>query len=188
MLEGITVELDTLASFPDLPQAVEEAMTFEENARRKAVHYSTLTGLITLADDSGLEVDVLSGEPGVHSARYAGADGDEAANNAKLVRKLRGVPMERRTARFRCVVALAYGKDVIAVAHGAIEGVIVDEARGRNGFGYDPHFLVPEFGVTTAEMPREQKNRISHRGRALLAIRPAIERVFNEGSVAGAEE
>lgn len=188
LLEGLAVEVETLASFPDVPPAVEDAETFEGNARRKALHYAKITGLVTLADDSGLEVDVLNGEPGVRSARYAGTEGDDATNNAKLIRNLRDVPLERRTARFRCVMALAKPGEVVAVAAGEVEGLIVDDRRGENGFGYDPHFLVPEFGMTTAEMPPGRKNRISHRGRALRAIRPAIERLFAVPSVAGEDE
>jgi XTP/dITP diphosphohydrolase len=149
------------------------------------LHYAALTGCWTLADDSGLEVDALRGEPGVHSARYAGPGCDAAANNAKLVRKLSDMPPGQRMARFRCVIALASPEEVLAMASGALRGVIVDEARGAGGFGYDPHFFVPEYGTTTAEMSPEQKNRISHRGQALQAVRPAIERLLAGSSVDG---
>lgn len=159
-----------LNEFPDVPEAVEDGSTFRENALRKAAFYSQQTGLIALADDSGLEVDALSGEPGVHSAYYAGMPRDDAANNRKLVAALRGVPLDRRTARFRCAMTLADGAAILAETDGAIEGVIIDEPRGANGFGYDPHFLVPELGRTTAELPPDQKNEISHRGRALRAM------------------
>jgi XTP/dITP diphosphohydrolase len=168
------VGFGTLADFDDLPEAVEDGDTFEANAEAKAKHYSRLTGLWTLADDSGLMVDALDGAPGVRSARYAGAHGDDEANNARLIAALAGVPADRRTARFCCAVALADGDRILARGAGVIEGRIIDQPRGDNGFGYDPHFLVPEFGVTTAEMPPEQKNRISHRGRALQAIAPRL--------------
>ncbi len=176
VLDGLPIDVTTLADHPHHPEPVEDADTFEENARRKALYYAGRTCGWTLADDSGLEVDALDGEPGVHSARYAGPACDAAANNDKLIRALTGVPPERRTARFRCVVALARPGEVVDIATGAVEGIIVDEPKGTNGFGYDPHFFVPVYGMTTAQMPPEQKNRISHRGKALRAIRPVIER------------
>ncbi len=176
ILSGVPMKLTTLADHPDLPVPIEDADTFEGNAELKALHYARLTGCWTLADDSGLEVDALDGRPGVYSSRYAGPQCDPAANNARVIRELANVPLEGRTARFRCAVALASPTEVVATASGTVEGVIIDEARGSNGFGYDPHFLVPEHGLTTAEMAPEEKNRISHRGRALSAIRPEIVR------------
>jgi XTP/dITP diphosphohydrolase len=170
----------TLADHPGLPEAVEDADTFEGNARLKALHYARLTGLWTIADDSGLEVDALDGRPGVYSSRYAGPQCDPLANNTRLITELAGIPLEKRTARFRCVVTLATARGVVATASGTVEGLIVDDPRGSNGFGYDPHFLVPELGVTTAELPPEHKNRISHRGRALAALRPEIVRLLGE--------
>ena len=181
VLGELGVEFVTLAHFGELPAAVEDGDTFAANAEAKARHYSRLTGCWTLADDSGLEVDALNGAPGVRSARYAGRSRDYAANNAKLVEELTGVPPEGRTARFRCAMALADGGRILASAAGTIEGRIIDTQRGSNGFGFDPLFLVPELGMTTAEMPPEQKNRISHRGQALRAIAPAL-----AGLVAGA--
>lgn len=170
----LPVAWGTLDDYPDLPEAVEDARTFAENARLKAVYYSRCTGLWTLADDSGLEVDALNGAPGVHSARYAGLPTDAAANNAKLVAALRGVEPDHRTARFRCSIALADGDTILAVADGTIEGLIIDEPRGDNGFGYDPHFWVPSCAMTTAQMPPARKNKVSHRGRALAALRPKL--------------
>jgi XTP/dITP diphosphohydrolase len=178
ILDGLDVRLVALKERPDLPVPTEDGNSFEENAELKALHYARLSGCPALADDSGLEVDVLDGAPGVQSARYAGPACDAAANNAKLIRELAGVPEAKRAARFRCVVALADPEGVLATASGMVEGVIIDHARGANGFGYDPHFLVPERGLTTAEMSPEQKNSISHRGKALRAIRPAIERLL----------
>lgn len=157
----------------DVPEPVEDGATFADNAAIKARYYARASGLWTLADDSGLEVDALGGLPGVHSARYAGlppgagrAAADEA-NNAKLIERLAGVPEADRTARFRCALALADGERVLARFDGAIEGYIIDLPRGRGGFGYDPHFRVPSLGRTTAELSPEEKNRISHRGKAL---------------------
>jgi len=184
ILAGLPVHLTTLEDYPGLPKPIEDARTFEGNAKRKALHYAALTGCWALADDSGLEIDALHGEPGVHSARYAGPACDAAANNARLIRKLSDISPGQRMARFRCVIALASPKNLLATASGALNGVIVDEARGAGGFGYDPHFFVPEYGMTTAEMSPEQKNRISHRGQALRAIRPAIERLLTGSSPA----
>ena len=178
ILAGLPVIFATLDQFPDLPEPVEDADTFEGNAEQKALHYARLTGLWTLADDSGLEVDALGGAPGVYSARYAGRQGDDAANNAKLIRELSKVPDEKRTARFRCAVVLASPEGVLATGCGTFEGVVADDARGSNGFGYDPHFFVPELGMTAAELRPEQKNHMSHRARALTAIQPFIERLL----------
>lgn len=182
ILAGLQFELITLRDFPGVPEAVEDGETFAENARRKALHYARHTGMWTLADDSGLEVDALGGAPGVFSARYAGADATDAANNAKLIAQLAGVPDVARRARFRCCIAVAVGDRVVASSSGCIEGQIVDHPRGHNGFGYDPHFLVPQLGQTAAEMPPELKNSISHRARALTAIRSRLEELIVAGS------
>lgn len=178
ILAGLPVVLATLDQFPDLPDAVEDSETFAGNAQRKAMHYARLTGLWTLADDSGLEVDALGGAPGVYSARFAGRHGDDAANNKKLIAQLANVPSEKRTARFRCAIALAGPEGILATTHGAIEGLIVDDPRGSNGFGYDPHFFLSSLGMTAAQLPPELKNRISHRAQALTAICPCIQRLL----------
>lgn len=170
ILADAPVELVLLESFGDLPDVVEDGDTFMANAIKKALHFAKLTGEWTLADDSGLEVDALGGAPGVYSARYAGEPKDDAANNRKLIAGLRGVPQEQRTARFRCAAVIADGKRVIASAEGTVEGVIVDEPRGANGFGYDPHFFIPFLGRTTAELDPDHKNRISHRGQAVAEL------------------
>jgi XTP/dITP diphosphohydrolase len=169
-----------LDEFLDLPDAVEDAPTFAGNARRKALHYARLTGLVTLADDSGLEVDALTGAPGVRSARFAGSQRDDGANNRKLIALLADVPADRRTARFRCALALARRDDVLLEAEGAVEGRIVDEPRGGGGFGYDPHFWLPSLGCTMAELPPERKNQISHRGEALRELLSRIEAVLRD--------
>lgn len=159
-----------LDEFAGLADVEETGATFAENARLKALHYAAATSLPALADDSGLEVDALGGAPGVRSARYAGAPRDDTANNRKLIAALAGVPPARRTARFRCALALADKGVVLLEAEGAFEGLIVDEPRGTNGFGYDPHFLVPALGRTAAELPPAEKNARSHRGQALRAL------------------
>lgn len=174
-LEGLAVQWKTLRDFPDLAPVDETGVTFAENAMLKATTYSRWTSRWALADDSGLEVDALGGAPGVASAHYAGEQRDDAANNAKLLENLRGVPRSRRTARFRCVLALADGDRVLVVTEGALEGVIVDEPKGEHGFGYDPHFWIPSLKRTTAELPPDEKNRLSHRGQALAALRVRLE-------------
>ncbi len=150
----------------------ETGLTFVENALLKARHAARATGLPALADDSGLCVDALGGAPGLYSARYAGSPTDDAANNAKLLDALRGVPAARRTARFHAVVVLLrHAEDPQPlVCEGSWEGTIVDVPRGSNGFGYNPMFLDPVHGLTAAEMEPALKNAISHRGRALAAL------------------
>jgi len=174
VLAELPLRLTTLDGYGSLPPPVEDADTFAGNACIKAVHYARRTGAWTLADDSGLEVDALGGAPGVRSSRYAGPEGDSAANNRKLLQVLAGVPDDERTARFCCVVALAGPSGVVATASGTVEGCILREIRGTQGFGYDPLFFVPAHGMTAAEMPPKLKNRISHRGQAFRAIVPAL--------------
>jgi XTP/dITP diphosphohydrolase len=161
-----------------IPEVEEDADTFAGNAAKKAREVSRATGLPALADDSGLEVDALGGAPGVWSARYAGPGADDAANNAKLLAALAGVPAVRRTARFRSVLALADVTgplgDAVITADGACDGVVLDAPRGAGGFGYDPLFWVPEVGKTFAELGVGTKGELSHRARAMQAIRPRL--------------
>lgn len=166
-----------LDQFPAIAESPETGETFAENARQKALYYSAATGLPALADDSGLEVDALAGAPGVHSAYYAGHPRDDARNNQKLVADLRGVPDARRGARFVCAMALAAGGRVLLESRGTVEGRIIDAPRGRNGFGYDPHFLIVERGLTTAELSPDEKSAISHRGQALRAMLAQISEI-----------
>ena len=176
MTAGSPLSWLSLEDFPQVPEAREDGDTFAANATAKALYYAAETKLPALADDSGLEVDALDGAPGVHSAYYAGHPRDDAANNRKLIAALSGVPAQRRTARFRCVLVFVVEGHVIFQTEGSTAGVIVDEPRGSGGFGYDPHFFVPELGRTTAELPPEQKNAISHRGRALRPMLEQLER------------
>lgn len=185
MLSQVPLEIVTLSEFPKIEPPEEHGATFAGNAREKAIYYARATGLWSLADDSGLEVDVLNGRPGVLSARYADPSADDQRNNDKLVRELAGVPLEARTARFVCCVSLAEGSRELAAAMGTVEGLIVDESRGDNGFGYDPHFHVPSLSMTMAQMPAEVKNRISHRGQALRRMEHELRRVLNERMVDG---
>ena len=150
---------------------IEDGSTFEENAIKKAKEIMEVTGALVLADDSGLEIDFLNREPGIYSARYLGRDTSYQEKNTIILNRLKDVKEEERTARFVCVIAAAYPDGTIMSARGTIEGVIGHEIAGENGFGYDPIFYVPEHGKTTAEMPSEVKNSISHRGKALRLIR-----------------
>lgn len=144
----------------------ETGTTFAENAELKAIAYARASGLLSLADDSGLEIDALDGAPGVYSARFAGKAASYEERFRILLERLQGLPAERRTARFRCAITVAEPSGYYQTVEGTIEGMIADAPRGENGFGYDPIFLVPELGKTTAELPAELKNSISHRGRA----------------------
>ncbi len=158
---------DDLTPF-DFPP--EDGLTFSENALAKARFASRKTGLLALADDSGLEVDALGGRPGIYSARYAGADATDRDNYEKLLKELEGLPIEKRTARFRAVIAIAgtyKGEEISETFDGRLEGLIAETVSGSEGFGYDPVFFLPERGLTTAELSREEKNAISHRGMAL---------------------
>jgi XTP/dITP diphosphohydrolase len=174
------IVIETLSGFAALPSVVEDGLTFEANASKKAEFYSKhAEGEIVIADDSGLEVDALQGAPGVRSARYAAdqhhapedsGNSDDAANNARLLRELHEVPDEFRTARFVCVIAAARNGHILATFQGKAEGIILRQARGSNGFGYDPLFYFPEIGKTFAELTAEEKSRYSHRGAAFRAF------------------
>lgn len=154
---------------------VEDGKTFEENAVIKAKAICEKTGEIVLADDSGLEIDYLNGEPGIYSARYMGEDTSYHIKNNNLIERLAGVPDEKRTARFVCAIAAAFPDGTVKTVRAAMEGRIGYEERGENGFGYDPIFFLPEYGCSSAEISMEEKNRISHRGKALRAIKEALE-------------
>jgi len=171
---GHSVAIESIPGFASLPAVVEDGLTFEENARKKAEEYSRhAAGEIVVADDSGLEVDALKGAPGVHSARYAAdqphlasENTDDEANNARVLRELRKVSPERRTGRFVCVLAAARDGQTLATFRGTAEGVILDAPRGTGGFGYDPLFYFPQIQKTFAELGAEEKARYSHRGAA----------------------
>jgi len=166
------IEILVLEDFPDVPEVEETGKTIEENAVLKAKSIFNATGIPALADDSGLEVDILDGAPGVMSARFAGPGCSYEDNNLKLLGLLKGIPEERRGASFRCVVALALSSDDIRVVEGRVRGFITHKEIGENGFGYDPVFFYPELDKTFAKLKPEEKNRISHRG---IAFRKAIE-------------
>lgn len=174
LLRDVPFEVETLADLPGAILPGEGDRSYAENALGKARVAARLTGALALADDSGLEVDALGGGPGVRSARFGGAGLDDAGRCARLLEALRGVPAERRTARFRCVVALVEPGGRERVVEGVVEGVITDAPRGRGGFGYDPLFLYPPLGRTFAELSAEDKARVSHRGRTLSTVRALL--------------
>lgn len=180
LLALLGIEVVSLEVYPEIPEIPELGDTFEENALAKARVAAAQTGQLVMADDSGLEVDALAGAPGVHSARFAGESRDDTLNNQKLLRLLEGVPWEKRGARFRCVIALVAPDGTERTAEGVCAGVIGYEPRGTGGFGYDPLFYVPEYDRTFAELDLDTKNRISHRGRALLAARELVIKLLGE--------
>ncbi|GFO68067.1 non-canonical purine NTP pyrophosphatase [Geomonas limicola] len=174
LLKGVVEDVLSPADFPGFPDVVEDGATFEENALKKARSAAQFTGLPVLADDSGLSVEYLDGRPGVYSARFAGEGAGDAANNALLLEELAGVPAEKRGAAFHCVIALCLPDGTCRTFDGSLAGVILEAPRGSGGFGYDPLFLVPEYGQTFSELPLEIKNRISHRGRAMQLLKVAL--------------
>jgi XTP/dITP diphosphohydrolase len=172
------VKIAGIPDFSSLPRVVEDGITFEANARKKAEAYSRyVPGEMVLADDSGLEIDALHGAPGVHSARYsadqpdkADANTDDEANNTRVLRELKNVPPAQRTGRFVCVLAAARDGRTLATFRGTAEGTILETARGANGFGYDPLFYFPQIGKTFAELSAEEKSKYSHRGAAFREL------------------
>ncbi|MHB8769788.1 MAG: XTP/dITP diphosphatase [Syntrophales bacterium] len=171
MLAEAGVEIRSLADYPHLPEIAEDGNSFFENALRKAKTAAELTGEIALADDSGLEVEALGGAPGIYSARYAGPDADDGRNIAKLLKELRGVPPAERRAAFCCVVVLCRPDGSCESFAGRWRGQIAEEPAGEGGFGYDPVFLLPERGLTAAQLTAEEKNRLSHRAQALEKLK-----------------
>lgn len=170
LLAGTPWAVIPVTEFPDVPEVQEDGGSFQENAIKKATEVAGIVKEWTLADDSGLEVDALSGAPGVLSARFAGGERDDERNNEKLLKELTGVPFEKRTARYRSVIALSSPAGEVWTTEGTCEGIIGFEARGEYGFGYDPLFILPGLGVTMAELPEEEKNKISHRGKAMAEL------------------
>jgi len=169
ILDGVAVNLLTLSDRPPIVEPEETGATFEENARLKARYYSKATGLVSVADDSGIEIDALDKAPGVHSARWHGTDYPTKFRKIQELFRERGV--SGSTARFVCSVAVADGETILFEARGTVEGEIASEPRGTNGFGYDPIFFYPPFGCTLAELDRDRKAEVSHRGKAFRALR-----------------
>jgi XTP/dITP diphosphohydrolase len=180
---GRDIEWVGLADFPNIPEIEEDGKTFAENARKKALGYAKATGLWTLADDSGLVVDALGGQPGVKSARFSG-DKDknrgllDHKNMAKVLDLLKDVPKDKRSARFVCCLCLASPEKVLIETEGKLEGVITNQPAGENGFGYDPIFFVPKLNKTVAQLTNEEKNETSHRGNAIRKLKPLLNKLL----------
>lgn len=185
------IEIAGIPNFTSIPTVVEDGLTFEANARKKAEEYSRhAPGEVVVADDSGLEVDALNGAPGVHSARYAAdqphladENTDDEANNARVLRELKKVPPEKKTARFVCVLAAARDGQMLATFRGTAEGLILPAPHGSNGFGYDPLFYFPQIEKTFAELSAEEKARYSHRGAAFRQFLAWCSKQFPEGHI-----
>jgi XTP/dITP diphosphohydrolase len=182
---GRGIDWAGLGDFLRVGQIKEDGATFAENARKKALGYARATGLWTLADDSGLVIDALSGQPGVESARFSGANNKDRKvvdhkNIAKVLTLLKGVPKEKRMARFTCCLCLANPERILVETEGTLEGLIADREVGENGFGYDPIFFVPELNKTVAQLTTEEKNAISHRGNALRKLKPLFEELLKD--------
>jgi XTP/dITP diphosphohydrolase len=177
LLKGLPFELTTLAEQGIKEEVEETGSSLEQNAISKATAYARLSGLITLADDSGLEVDALGGEPGPLSRRYAGDNVTDEERNNFLLAKLSNIPWQKRTARFRCVIAIATPEGRVGIGEGECEGLIAYVAKGEGGFGYDPIFYLPDHGKHMAELTLEEKNRISHRAKAAQKARRILERL-----------
>lgn len=179
ILQGLNLTIRTLDDFPTVPEVVEDGTTCRENAVKKAWVMARETDKLTLADDTGLEVEALGGRPGVYSSRFAGERATFSDNRLKLLQELKGVPALKRKALFRCIIALASPTLVLAVEEGVLSGRIAVQERGQAGFGYDPIFMVTRRGKTLAEMTPEEKNRISHRARALAKIKRHLKRLLS---------
>jgi XTP/dITP diphosphohydrolase len=171
-------KVKSLLDFPEIEDVEETGVTFAENATLKAEAISSALNKPVIADDSGLAIDALNGEPGVYSARYAGENKDDNANIEKVLQKLNDVPFEKRTARFHCALAIAVPGKRTEIVEGTCEGHILEEKRGENGFGYDPIFFVEKWRCSMAELTKEQKNQISHRANALKKLAPLIDAQF----------
>jgi len=171
-LDGLELEIKSLLDYPEIPDVIEDGVTLAENALKKARAGFDATGCMTIADDTGLEVEVLDGAPGVYSSRYAGENATYCDNRIKLLQTMANIPPDQRKAMFRTVVIMIDINGVVGEVEGCCEGFITTEERGTGGFGYDPIFYVPGYGQTFAEMPLSEKNKISHRG---IAVEKAVE-------------
>lgn len=178
ILRDLPLALTSLAQEGIDLMVEEKGKSYAENAILKARAYARASGLLTLADDSGLEVEALEGEPGILSSRYAGPGASDEERNQLLLRRLQGIPWEQRRARFRCTIAIATPEGEVQTVEGTCEGIIAFEPRGKHGFGYDPIFYLPQYGCTMAELPPEVKNRISHRARAAQKAKAILERML----------
>jgi len=178
LLHGISYQINTLAEQGITELVSESGNSYEQNARLKAITYANLSQMITIADDSGLEVDALGGEPGVQSARFAGEKATDADRIGLLLAKLNSIPWEKRTAHFKCVIAIVTPEGQLELCTGECHGIIALKAKGQNGFGYDPIFYIPDANTTMAELPFEIKNQISHRAQAAQKAKQVLKRLM----------
>src|SRR3989338_10199544 len=175
LLSAMDLKITSLADYPDAPRIEEDGKTFSQNALKKAAIIALYTGKLTVGEDSGLEVKALGGRPGIYSARFAGPGATDKKNNLKLLRSLRGVPLSKRRARYRCCAALVDGRGIIDVVSGQCAGLIALRPKGANGFGYDPLFFLPRYTKTFGELNPAVKGKISHRSRALRKIKKSLQ-------------
>ena len=183
MLDGDIV-FKSLTDFPAISEVTEDGLTFEQNARKKALGYAKITGLWTIADDSGLVIDALDGAPGIHSARFSGEKTDDRTlidhkNITKVLDLLKEIPANKRTARFVCSLCLASPDEVLIQTQGKFEGLIIEHQIGTNGFGYDPIFFVPHLEKTVAQLSKKEKNAVSHRGNATRKLKPLLDELLS---------
>ncbi|MBS3970475.1 MAG: XTP/dITP diphosphatase [Clostridia bacterium] len=179
---SLDVDVISMLDIPDVPEIIEDGSTFKENAYIKAKAVCSQTNLITLADDSGLEVDYLGGAPGIYSARFAGEPRDDKRNNEKLLGLLKGIPHEKRTARFRCAICIMTPAGDYFETSGTCEGIIVDEPKGKYGFGFDPIFYLPQYKKTLAQLDPDIKNTVSHRSEAFRKAVKILADILNKQS------
>lgn len=179
LLTGINVIITSLADYPGAPEIIEDGATFRENALKKAVTIAAYTNQLTMGEDSGLEVEALNNAPGIYSARFSGENATDGDNNRKLMEALIGVPPEKRAARYRCCIALVDDDETIDIVEGECPGMITTQARGTNGFGYDPYFLIPKYNKTFGELDPSIKSKMSHRAYALQALRQTLKEYIN---------
>ncbi len=180
ILRGLDLDILTLNDFPEVPSIIEDGKTFKENAVKKARFVAEHLNMPSIADDSGLEVNAFNRRPGILSARYAGENATDEDNNRKLLKELNDIPPEKREACYRCVVALVFPSGEEETAEGSCNGFIALEPKGAGGFGYDPLFYIPEYGMTMAELPPEIKNRISHRGKAFARLKEKLTDIIQQ--------
>ena len=179
LLKDLDLKITSLADYPKAPKVVEDGKTFAENALKKAFVIAKYTGKLTLGEDSGLEVKALGWAPGIYSARFSGPAANDKKNNQKLLRSLKGVSHTKRQARYRCFAALVKGNKTIGIVDGRCSGVITEKARGKNGFGYDPYFLIVKYNKTFGELDPSIKAKISHRARALKKIKKVLQKYLD---------
>ena len=174
ILKDLNLKITSIDDYPDLPQVEEDGKTFQANALKKAATIAMYTKKLTLGEDSGLQVKALNNEPGIYSARFSGPGATDEKNNTKLLKLLKNVPLKKRQARYRCFVALVDGEKIVAVVEGSCLGLIALKPKGKNGFGYDPLFLIPRFKKTFGELSPDVKSQISHRARALKKFKAVL--------------